>query len=59
MSLPLPVEAAKRRMDQAEAALRTDIESGKPYDSKRRKQLLGNLDRAMGEYLEKLTQLRP
>jgi hypothetical protein len=51
MALPPDVQAAKDRMDNAEAAARADVESGQ-YDSKRRNALLAKLEQAMHEYLD-------
>jgi len=63
MALPPDVEAAKERMDSAEAAARADVESvqskQQQYDPKRRKQLLAELDKAMNEYLHKMAELLP
>ncbi len=58
MALPPDVRAAKRKMERAEAAARADVESGKPYDPKRRKPLLAKLQKAMKGYLDKMAQLR-
>jgi len=58
MALPSDVQAAKKRMEKAEAAARADVESGRPYDPKRRKPLLAKLQKAMKKYLDKMARLR-
>jgi hypothetical protein len=58
-ALPPDVQAAKERMNQADAALHADVESGQPYNAERRHRLLDNLKRATDEYLDRMPRLRP
>jgi hypothetical protein len=59
MALSPEVIAAKERMNQAEAELRADAEGKESYDSGRRRRLLRNCKRAMDEYLEAISRMRP
>ena len=57
MPIPPDVQAAKDRMDKAEAAARADIESDAPIDRVRRVQLLDELQLAMDDYVEQIIVL--
>jgi hypothetical protein len=56
--LPPDVEEAKARMDKADAALRTDIESDAPVNRARRLELIDELQMAADAYVEKISRLR-
>ena len=58
MPLPSDVQVAEDKMNQADAALQADVESGQPYNAERRNGLLDNLKRAMDDYLDKMSRLR-
>jgi hypothetical protein len=58
MKLPPDVLAAKDRMGKADAALRADIESISPVDRIMRVELIEELQRAMDDYLERISRLR-
>jgi hypothetical protein len=58
MKLPSDVLAAKDRMGKADAALRADIESISPVDRIRRVELIEELQRAVDDYLERISRLR-
>jgi len=58
MAWPQKIQKAEERMKKAEAALRADTESGKPYNSKRRHRLLEALKRAQSDFLTKVSRLR-
>jgi hypothetical protein len=59
MALPPVIQEAEDRMNQAQKALRADVESGQPYNAERRHALLADLKRAQDEFLALITQLRP
>jgi len=58
MPWPPLVQDAAERMKRAEDALRADTDSGEPYNSERRNRLLTELQRAMAEFYDKVSQLR-
>ena len=57
MPLPPDVIAAKDRMERADAALRTDIESDQPYNRERRIQLIDELQIAADDFVKKISRL--
>ena len=57
MALPPDIEEAKARMQKAQADLETDIQSGQPYDSKRRNLLLRELEAANSGYVNRMIDL--
>ena len=58
MSLPPDVQAAKDRMEKAEAAARADVESDAPRNTERRIELLEELRIAMDDYIQKMSRSR-
>jgi hypothetical protein len=58
MKLPADVLAAKDRMGKADATLRADIESIGPIDKIRRLELIEELQRAIDDYIERISRLR-
>jgi hypothetical protein len=58
MSLPPDVQAAKDRMEKAEAAAHADVESDEPRNTERRIELFEELRIAMDDYIQKVSRLR-
>jgi hypothetical protein len=58
MSLPPDVEAAKDRMERAQAVLLADVENSDGTDTARREELVNELQRATDAYMEKVGGLR-
>ncbi len=50
MKWPPKVQRTEDRMWDAKAALQADIDSGKPYDVKRRNRLVDKFNRAMASF---------
>ena len=57
MPLPPRIQQTYTRVRRAEAAWRADIESGQPYDSKRRNRLRDEYNEAEATLHEQLAQL--
>jgi hypothetical protein len=54
MPLPPDVQTAQDRMDEAQAALRADIDTGTAADRDRRAKLLNELQAATDAYVAKI-----
>lgn len=57
MKWPPKVQKAEDRMWDAKAALQADIDSGKPYDVKRRNRLVDGFNRAMASFESQVNKL--
>lgn len=58
MPWPPHIQEAEERMKKAKDALLADTESGEPYNAERRHRLLDELERAMDDFLNKVSHLR-
>lgn len=57
MAWPPKIQAAQERMEQAQTGLRADIESGQPYDSKRRNKLLKKFNLTHADFMTQVIKL--
>jgi hypothetical protein len=57
MAWPPKIQQAEDRMEKAKADLQADIDSDQPYESKRSKELLKELNQANASFLSQVIKL--